>query len=84
MRYSFNGKKRKPLPRKSRKAARSSQTKAKIPLHARLRMEEMNAHTEKYPSWNGDKLSPCVLEDGSTCRRFGTYRKIVLDMATVF
>ena len=65
MRYSFNGKKRKPLPRKSKKAPRKPQTQAKIPLHARLRIEEMNAHTEKYPSWQGDKLSPCVLEDDS-------------------
>ena len=65
MRYSFNGKKRKPLPRKSKKSSRTPISKPKIPLHARLRMEQINAHTEKYPSWEGDKLAPCVVEDAS-------------------
>ena len=41
------------------------QVNQRFPIHARLRMEQINAHTEKYPSWKGDKLAPCVVEDDS-------------------
>ena len=29
------------------------------------RMEEIRAFNEKYPSWQGDKVAPCTVEDDS-------------------
>lgn len=65
MRYDFKGKKKKPLPRKSRKVARNP-IKAKMTVAERNRMEEMKAFNEKYPSYtSGKKLDPCLVEDDS-------------------
>ena len=29
------------------------------------RLEEIRAFNEKYPSWQGDKVAPCTIEDDS-------------------
>lgn len=64
MRYDFKGRKRKPLPRKSRKHTKSQEVK--VPAMS-SRMKEINAFNDKYPSYSGkaQAAEPALAQDES-------------------
>ena len=83
-RYSPCGRKRKPLPRKTSRKVIVNNTKPKPDA----RIEEIRAFNEKYPSWQGDKVAPCTVEDDSYKQEISskytyqfTYKKIFLNWA---
>ena len=60
-RYSPCGRRRKPLPRKTSRKVKVNHSTPKPDA----RVEEIRAFNEKYPSWQGDKIAPCTVEDDS-------------------